>query len=214
MSMNRSQIDRGANNIAAAGPGDAQMSQIQQVDITTVGSGVISAAGMLAGLIRRTGPVAGYADLLDTAQNLMLASPGLSAGDTFEFLFQNGVAFANTVAVAEGAELNGSNTAVAASLVRRYLVTILAHKPRQTYVGSIVNAVATITGLTQQQCDSLMPGMGVSAPAGITAGTTIIGVNSSTGVVTMSANATATNASVVATFFPRYNVRGLYSATA
>jgi hypothetical protein len=213
MSMNRAQIDRGANNIAAAGPGDSTMSQIQEVTIATVGTGVITAAGMLAGLIRRTGPVAGYADTLDTAQNLMLANPQLSAGDTFEFLFQNTVAFANTVAVAEGAEL-GTNTAVAASLVRRYLVTILAHKPRQTFVGSITNGVATITGLTQQQCDALMPGMGVSAPAGITAGTTIIGVNSSTGTVTMSANATATNASVVATFFPRYNVRGLYSATA
>ena len=214
MSMNRAQLDRGGNNVQAAYPGDAIMSQLQQVNITTAGSGVISAAGMLAGLINRTGPGVGYADTLDTANALMLAAPWLSAGDSFEFIFQNGVAFANTVAVAEGAELSGANTAVAASLVRRYLLTVLANKVRQGYNLVTTNASPTVTGLTQAQADTLMPGMGVSG-TGITGGTNILSVNAQTGTVTLTANATATSAPTAAlTFFPRYNVRGLYSATA
>ena len=173
MGMNRGQIDRGGNFIAAAGAGDVTMEQTQPVSITTAGTGVISAAGMLAGLIVRTGPPGAYADTLDTANNLMLAAPQLSVGDSFEFLFQNGVAFANTVAVAEGAELIGGNTSVAASLVRRYLLTVLASRTRQTYNGGTTNASPTVTGFTQAQCDTLQAGMGVSG-SGINAGTRAI----------------------------------------
>lgn len=211
MSMNRAQVDRGANNVSAAGVGDALMSQIGVVGIATVGSGAWTAAGMLAGCIERTGPTGAYGDTLETANNLMLAAPHLSVGDTFEFLVRNTVAFANTVAVAEGAELSGSNTAIAASLVRRYLVTVLANRTRQTFMASTTNASPTVTGLTQAQCDLLQAGMGVSG-TGISAGTTIVGINSLTGTITLSANATATGTPAL-TFFPRYNVKGLYSTT-
>lgn len=212
MGMYRAQIDRGANMVSPAGPGDMVLTQTQVVNITTAGSGAFTAAGMLAGAINRTGPVAGYADTLETADNLMAAAPHLSIGDTFEFYFLNGAAFANTVAVAEGAELVGANTAVAASLVRRYMVTVLANRRRQIYNVTTTNASAVLSGMTQAQVETLQSGMGVTG-TNIPASTTIIGVNAYAGTVTMSATATA-GGSVAGTFFPRYNVRGLFSATA
>jgi hypothetical protein len=74
---------------------------------------------------------------------------------------------------------------------------------------SSTNASAVLTGLTQAQAQLLVPGMGVSG-TGMPASGTIIGVNSSTGTVTLSGNATATGTPAV-TFFPRYDVKGLNS---
>lgn len=208
----RAQIDAGANYIRAQGPGDSIMDQTQMVTISTAGTGVLTSAGMLSGLIERTGPAGAYADTLDTADNLMAANPALSTGDSFKFTVRNTVAFANTVAVAEGAELAGANTAIAASLVREYLLTVLATNRRQSFLANMTNASPTITGLTAAQTSLLQPGMGVSAASGITAGTTILAVNLVTGAVTLSANATSTQ-SIAVTFFPRYNVRGLLSSS-
>lgn len=210
MSVNRMQIDLGANFVRAQMPGDGVLDQTQVLAITTVGAGVLTAAAMVAGIVDRSGPVGGYADVLDTADNLMAANPGFSAGDSFEFWFRNTVAFANTVAVAEGAELSGANTAVAASKVRRYLVTILANARRQVFNASTTNVSPTITGLTAAQAQTLVPGMGVSG-TGISAATNVLAVNSSTGTITLTANATATG-TVPLTFFPRYNIKGISSA--
>lgn len=203
----RSQIDMGANFVRAQMPGDGLMSQRQVLGIATVGAGTLTAAAILAGIVERTGPVANYIDTLDTADNLVAAAPNLSKGDTFEFWYRNGVAFTMTLAVAEGAELSGANTAMVASNARQYLVTVLATNRRQVYNAGTINASPTITGLTAAQAQALQPGMGVSG-TGISAATTVLSVNSSTGVVTLSANATATG-TVPLTFFPRYNVKGL-----
>jgi hypothetical protein len=210
--MNRGQIGDGSNFVRGNGPGELLMEQTKLTAITTAGSGVITSEGMQNGYIERTGPAGAYGDTLDTADNLMAANPNFSPGDSFEFNFRNTVAFANTVAVAEGAELAGAFTAVAATSVRRFLVSILATARRQSLLATLTNANAVLTGLTQAQVQSLMPGMGVSAASGITAGTTILAVNSVAGTVTLSANATVTQ-QIAVTFFPRYNVRGLFSAT-
>ena len=210
MSLSRLRVDRGANFVATQMPGDGIMDQTQVLAITTVGSGTLTAAAMDSGIVDRSGPVGAYADVLETADNLMAANPQFSPGDSFEFWFRNTVAFANTIAVAEGAELSGANTAVAASKVRRYLVTILANARRQAYNATTTNASPTVTGLTAAQAQTLMPGMGVSG-TGISASTNVLAVNASTGVVTLTANATASG-TVPLTFFPRYNIKGLSSA--
>lgn len=203
----RSQIDMGANFVRAQMPGDTLMSQRQALSITTVGAGTLTAAAILSGIVERTGPVGNYIDTLDTADNLMAAAPNLSKGDTFELLYRNTVAFTMTLAVAEGAELSGSNTAMIASNARSYLVTVLATNRRQVFNATTTNASPTITGLTAAQAQLLQPGMGVSG-TGISAATTVLAVNASTGVVTLSANATASG-TVPLTFFPRYNIKGL-----
>ena len=207
----RASVDRGANNVQAAGPGNCVLDQTQAFPITTVGTGVLSAAGILSGIIERTGPTGAYADTLETADNLLAAAPELSAGDSFEFLVRNTVAFANTVAVAEGAELSGSNTAIAASSVRKYLLTILSNGRRSISSANTTNSSATVTGLSQAQAQAITPGMGVTG-TGIPAATTVLSVNSATGTVVLSANATATGTAAL-TFFPRYNVKGLFTAS-
>lgn len=206
----RGQVDSGMNNVRQQGPGDVVMAQEQVVAITTVGNGVISAAGMMAGIIDRSGPTGAYGDTLAVADDLMAANPNLSIGDTFKFTFRNTVAFANTVAVAEGAELSGSNTAVAASKVRDYLVTILATKRKNVAYVSSTNANAVLTGFTDDQIKAIEPGMGVSG-TNMPASGTVIGVNALAKTVTLSGTATGTGTQAV-TFFPRYNVKGLSSA--
>lgn len=209
MSVNRMQIDLGANFVRAQMPGDGVLDQTQVFPITTAGAGTLTAAAMVAGIVDRSGPAGNYNETLDTADNLMAANPQLSAGDSFEFWYRNTVAFIATLVVAEGAELV-ANTAVAASKVRRYLVTILANARRQVFNASTTNVSPTITGLTAAQAQTLVPGMGVSG-TGISAATNVLAVNSSTGVITLTANATATG-TVPLTFFPRYNIKGISSA--
>lgn len=209
MSVNRMQIDLGANFVRAQMPGDGVLDQTQVFPITTAGAGTLTAAAMVAGIVDRSGPSGNYNETLDTADNLMAANPQLSAGDSFEFWYRNTVAFIATLVVAEGAELV-ANTAVAASKVRRYLVTILANARRQVFNAGTTNLSPTITGLTAAQAQTLVPGMGVSG-TGISAATNVLAVNSSTGVITLTANATATG-TVPLTFFPRYNIKGISSA--
>lgn len=211
MSMNRAQIDAGGNFIRAALPGDLLLSQAQVASVTTAGSGVWPAAAMLSGFIDRSGPGAGYADTPDTADNILAACPNLSVGDSFEFTVRNTVAFANTVAVSTGVELVGGNTAITASLWRDYLMTCLANKRQTILQVNTTNASAVLTGLTQAQADSIMPGMGVTG-TNIPASTTVNAVNSVAGTATMSANATGTG-TVAATFFPRFTLRGTRMGT-
>ena len=209
--FSRAQIDRGANYVTPQGPGDGVLSQDQVLAVTTAGAGTLAAQALLSGVIDRSGPGGIYNETLETADNLMAANPQLSVGDSWRVLFRNTVAFAATLVVAEGAELSGANTACAASNAREYLVSVLATARRQIFAGTVTNASAVITGLTQAQCQLLMPGMGVTG-TNIPAATTVIGVNPTAGTVTMSANATGT-ALVGATFFPRYNIKGLSTAT-
>lgn len=211
MSFNRAQVDFGGGYVRAQGPGDSILDQTQLAAITTAGAGTLTAAAMNSGIVERTGPGANFNDTLDTADNLMAVMGSPSPGDSFEFTYRNTVAFIATLVVAEGAELAGANTAVAASNVRRYLVTVLASARRQQFTGNTTNASPTITGLTQSQVSLLQPGMGVSG-TGIPAATTVLAVNSVTGTVTLSANATATGTPALS-FFPRYNVRGISSAS-
>lgn len=212
MSMNRAQVDAGGNFVRQQIAGDSLLDQTQVASITTAGAGTLTAAAMLSGCIDRTGPAGGYADTLDSADNLLAASPLLSGGDSFEFTYRNTVAFAQTLSVGEGAELSGSNTGISASSVRRYLVTVIAAARRQIYSVSMTNASPTLTGLTQAQAQTLIPLMGVTAASGVPAATTLLAVNSVAGTVTMSANATVTQ-TIACTFFPRYNIKGLFQAS-
>lgn len=215
MSMNTGRIDKSANDVRKQGPGDMMMDMKKPYLITTVGAGVIPAEAILSGIIRRTGPVGGYIDTLPTADQLFAACPDLDVGDSFEFLYRNEVAQALTLAApADASGILGFNTTLAASLVRRYMITALSGPQRSgVYSASTVNASPTLTLTNVKDAKSITPGMNVSG-TGITAGTYVIGVNQATGVVTLSANATATNALIGITFTPRYQIDGLYSATA
>lgn len=210
MAQLKARVDTGSNDVRPQQPNEVVMSQYRYNAITTVGDGTWPAAQILSGIINRSGPVAGYADTLDTAANILAAAPQLTVGDSFSLFVRNTVAFANTVAAGTGIVL-GSNTAIAASLVREYLLTVLGIGAAQIYQITTVNASAVITGLTPTQAATLSPGMGVTG-TGIQALTTVLGVNSTAGTVTLSLPATASG-TVAGTFFPRIQVEGVRSST-
>ena len=223
-------IVRGADGLGlqrSAAPGDTLISGKLISTLTTAGNGVLTAALLTTGLLRRTGPAAGYTDTTDTSTNILNALAGgqgaaanVVPGSSFDFTFINGVAQAMTLAAGLGVIL-GTNTAVAASAVREYLITVLSSKPQVLVGFDTTNASPTLTFVSSpltvaQQLDALQlleVGMTVSG-AGITAGTAVIGVNATNRTVTLSANATAAGLNTPLTFLPTLRIDGIRSATA
>lgn len=208
MTMNRAQVDNGGNNVRPQNPGDAIMAQRMATAVTTVGNGSWPAAAILGGIIDRSGPAGAYQDTPDTADNLIAACPPLSVGDQFEFYVRNTVAFANTVQTAEGVEL-GSNTAIAASKVRKYRINVMSNARRRVCSTATTNGSPSVT-VSISDALALQPGMGVSG-TGIAANSVVLAVNSITGVITLNNNATATGTAGI-TYFPRVVLNGISSA--
>lgn len=104
--------------------------------ISTAGAGTLTAAGIVSGLIMRTGPTGAYDDTTDTATAILALLNDPAVGDSFEFSIVNGVAHIGTMLAGAGITLAGV-TANAASKVRRYHVQV-------TNVGT---PAVTITGI-------------------------------------------------------------------
>lgn len=211
MSIIRAQVNYGGNLIQPQTVGDVVLSQKSIDTNTTAGSATLGVLSLIKGILRRTGPGAGFTDTFPSADLLALAEPDLNVGDSFEFTYINGVAQAMTAAAGEGVVL-GTNVNVAASAIRKYLITILGTGVRQVFQGGVTNASPTITGIPAAVSALLQPGQGVSG-TNIAAGAFLTAVNPVAGTATMSANATGT-ATVAVTSFPRYQVDGLFAATA
>lgn len=91
--------------------------------ITTVGSGVLTAAGIVGKLIQRTGPVAAYSDATDSAVAIVAALNTYVAGSSFEVKIKNGTAYPQTITAGSGVTLTG-NVVIPAFSAGKYLVTI------------------------------------------------------------------------------------------
>lgn len=208
-------------------PGDTLLTPDIFSTLTTAGAGSILANAMLTGLLYRTGPAGAYADTFDTAANILTALAGnlpngpIVPGLSFKLRHINSVAFIGTFnSPASGGFQNGSNyvsgtTTVPASSWRDFLFTFTSVQL------PIVNICSTINGspnvlwtLAPGQVSELqgpsalavniMPGCSVTG-TGIPASTTVLGVTQGQGGtlgITLSANATATNAAVALTFGP------------
>lgn len=210
MTQTRVRIDGGANMMRPQAANDIVCSQFRRSPITTAGAGTLTAVAVTSGILERTGPVAAYIDTFPTAEQILLVNPSLNQGDSFSLIFRNTVAFAMTAAAGVGIVL-GTNVDIIASATREYVLTVLAAGSTTIVQSNTTNASAVVTGLTPTQAALITPGMGVTG-SGVPALTTVIGVNSTTGVITLSANATAT-ATAGLTFFPRIQVEGVYSAS-
>lgn len=215
-------------------PGDllAGGESISAGALATVGAGTWTGALIATGIIRRTGPTAGYTDTTDTAANIIAAlagnapSPDGMSGQTFRLRFLNTVAQAQTLAAGTGVVLGTGTLNVAASLWRDYLFTIVNASPPVTIPGTLVSASATVafalpSGMLalpigpSPLADNITPGMGVNATSGVTAGTTVLGVTQGQGGITgivMSATATA-SATIPLNFTPTVQIDSLGSGT-
>ena len=107
-----------------------------KVAISTAGAGTLTAAGIVGGLIMRTGPVGAYTDTTDTATAILALLDSPAVGDSWEFSIVNGVAQICTFAAGAGVTLAGV-VDNAASKVRRYHAQV-------TNVGT---PAVTITGI-------------------------------------------------------------------
>jgi hypothetical protein len=90
--------------------------------ITTAGAGVLSAAGLVNGLITRTGPTAAYSDATDTAVAIIAALPDSNTGKAWEATVKNTTAFAMTITNGVGVTLSGQ-TVIPANSSGRFLIS-------------------------------------------------------------------------------------------
>jgi hypothetical protein len=209
--QNRARLDAGANDVKAQMPGMAVMSQLQYENNTTVGASTLTVSSILAGVINRSGAVGAYIDTLPTVAALIAACPQLSSGDSFTFLLRNTVAQALTLAVGTGWTL-GSNTAVAASLVREYLVTINSTKAAKVFTATTTNASATLSNVSEADIVDLQPGMALTG-TGIGASAKIIAVNANDNTVVVDVVSTATADNIAVTANPTATIEGVRSST-
>lgn len=72
--------------------------------ITTVGNGILTAAGLVGGEIVRSGPVAAFTDTTDTAANIA-SQPGVIVGGSVSTLIKNATAFPMTLSAGVGVTL-------------------------------------------------------------------------------------------------------------
>lgn len=197
--------------------------------IATVGAGVWTAAAISNGVIRRSGPVGGYVDTTDTAQNILQAlagnadNPDAIQGLVFKTRFYNTVAQVLTLAIGVGVVL-GSNTPCAASLWKDYEWTVLCAQDEVTIPSVIMtngNKILTFTTpiplsppVFGGANPLIVPGMSLTGVS-LTAGTLVLGLTygqgTITGVVT-DTNSTGTTTNPV-TFSPNLRVDGAGAGT-
>lgn len=181
--------------------------------IATAGAGSWTGAAIATGLIRRTGPVGGYTDTLDTAANIIAALAGnlpaadIAPGTSFRLKFINTVAQAHTYANGRGTKSGTGTLTTAASCIHDYLLTILNASPEVSLQGTFTNAAAAVVftlppnmtafplgAAVNPQGIAITPGMTITdstTGGNISANTTVIGVTQGAGGitgVTMSAN--------------------------
>ena len=200
--------------------------------LATAGAGVWTAPLITNGIIRRTGPGAGYADTTATAAEIVAALAGnmpasiITPGISFRMLFINTVAQAMTLTLGVGVQTGLGTLNCAASLTREYLWTILDTTPEVLVSCATTNGSPAVTFVlpagqsalpigSDPQAVNITPGATVSG-TGITAGTTVLGVTQGLGGitgVTLSANATATNSLVGLTFGPTLRLDTLGAGT-
>jgi hypothetical protein len=201
--------------------------------LTTVGAGTWLAAQIASGIITRSGPVAGYTDTTDTANNILTALAGngsaadLQQGSTFRMLFVNTVAQLMTLAAGTGVTLDTTNgTGVvncAASLVREYLFTINNNSPETTQQCNFLTTTKIIN-FNLRSGESARPmqgsnGSGLAITSGmivsgtnIAAGTKVVGLIAGQGGitgVTVDTNTTGTQTNTAVTFSPSITISSL-----
>lgn len=199
------------------GSGDTLLlPSVVATDATAAGI-TIPASKMVTGLLRRTGPGAGYTDTFDTAVNIYNAivgegsDPEIAVGDAFLLRILNSVAYLETITLGAGMVAGvGTVASVTAFSWREFLFTFLSVQKPVSFLCSTTNGSPTVTlSLGQGQSAipmgpnpgslNLQPGAFLSG-TNIAATAQILGITQAPGGITgftMSANATGTGTQLV-----------------
>lgn len=122
---------------------------ITNVNITTVGNGTLTAAGLVGGLINRSGPVAAFTDTTDTAALIVAALPSFVSGGTFISRIKNGNPYVMTLAGGTNVTLPLTNIIGPFQEVWMYgVVGGTAAAPTVTYTHLVTMPIAMSTSLT------------------------------------------------------------------
>ena len=222
-------ITAGAVSARPSGPGDLIATGESISALATVGAaGVVTAAMVAGGILRRTAAGEAFTDTFPTAQQIVDALKGndplakIPDGSCFRFIYINGVAFAMTFAAGVGVVL-GTDVNIAASLVREYLVEILNSTTGSTAVCNTTNANAIVTLQSPVPLGRITPGQLVSG-TGITAGSVVSGVNLGDQTnrggtdmiyrITLDQVGASVQTGVTLSFVPRVRFTGLRTGTA
>lgn len=172
---------------------------------TTVGAATLGVADICQGILNRTGPVAGFVDTWPDADTIIAALDNPQKGDSWFFIYKNGVAQAMTFAAGVGIVSGVGTLSVAASLTRLYMFTLLATKRTTIIVGN-TNTNTILTGFDNFELALIEPGMGVTG-TNIAASSVVVGVTPSDtpngATVTLNNATTGTAINLAFTFFPR-----------
>ena len=89
---------------------------------TTGATGTLTAAGMVGGLITRTGPTQAFTDTTDTAANILLSNSSLQQNNSFKLDITNQTNYLETLSGGTNVTLSG-DTVIAPNSVGHFLVT-------------------------------------------------------------------------------------------
>ncbi len=150
---------------------------ITNTAITTVGNGTLTAAGLIGGLITRTGPVAAYTDTTATAAQIVTAIGSFVSGATFQVEIKNGTAFLQTIAAGTGVTLPTTViTGPFQSMVYYGVIGGTSASPTVTFghlgTGALADPI-TVNGTANTALNTV--GAGTVTAAGINGGFTIRG---------------------------------------
>lgn len=97
---------------------------LSSVALTTVGTGTITAAGIVAGVTSRSGSTAAFTDTTDTAAAIIAAEgSGTTTGTSFRWTYVNNTVAAATLAGGTGVTITGM-TVIPPNSQAEYLVTV------------------------------------------------------------------------------------------
>lgn len=179
--------------------------------LATVGAGQLTVAHISQKILNRTGPVGGFTDTWPDADSILAAMENPQVGDSWLFVYRNGVAQAMTFAAGTGIVSGIGTLSCAASSTKLYLHTLLSTKRTTVKICTTTNANKILTNVPNRDIKDVMPGMGVSG-TGIGAANVVLGVAegpNDLGTITLSVDQTATADNIAVTFFPRVQLDAL-----
>ncbi len=134
-----------------------------ETTISTAGNGVLTAAGLVGKLIKRTGPSAAFSDATDSAVAIVAALNTYVVASSFETTIKNSTIYPMTITAGSGVTLTGQSIIPPLSTAR-YLITMTS--PTAVAIEHVMTTPST-TGLIEASTSLATVGAGTITGAGI-----------------------------------------------
>src|SRR5579862_3907680 len=105
------------SGLISGGSFSALIAPLNITPVTVSSGSTLSGAGIVGGIITRTGPTAAFTDTTDTAINIINALPTNTLNQSWQLLVANLTNFQMTVAAGVGVTLSGLTPQIAANCI-------------------------------------------------------------------------------------------------